>query len=318
LNARRVRTVDSHTEGEPTRVVLSGAPDLGPGDAAARRRVFAERFDTFRSAVVCEPRGFDALVGALLLEPRGDALASVIFFNNVGTLGMCVHGTIGVAETLHHLGRLPPGRHRLETPVGEVWIERQRDGRVAVENVPSWRHARAVEVETARHGRLAGDVAWGGNWFYLVDRDGPHGHGRALEARALRELSDLSLDALESLARAGITGADGAPIDHVELFAPPARADAHSRNFVMCPGGQYDRSPCGTGTSAKLACLAADGKLRPGELWRQESILGTLFEGSVRPHARGVLPTIRGRAWITSESELVFAQDDPLRAGLRP
>ena len=314
----RVRVVDSHTEGEPTRVVLAGGPDLGAGDLAACRRVFAERFDGFRSAVVAEPRGFDALVGALLVEPRGDALAGVVFFNNVGTLGMCVHGTIGVAETLHHLGRLPAGRSKLETPVGEVWIERHVDGRVAVENVPSWRHARALEVETARHGRLRGDVAWGGNWFYLVDRDGPGGHGRELSTAHLRELSELTVDALESLARAGLTGADGAPIDHVELFAPPARADADSKNFVMCPGGQYDRSPCGTGTSAKLACLAADGKLAEGGLWRQESILGTLFEGRVRAHPRGVVPTVSGRAWITAESELVFADDDPLREGVRP
>lgn len=313
----RVRAIDSHTEGEPTRVVLDGAPYLGPGDAAARRRVFSERFDGFRSAVVCEPRGYDALVGALLLEPSGDALAAVVFFNNVGTLGMCVHGTIGVAETLHHLGRLPAGRHKLETPVGDVWIERARDGRVSVENVPSYRHARAVEVETARHGRLAGDVAWGGNWFYLVERDGPHGHGRELSTRNLRELSELTLDALESLARAGVTGADDAAIDHVELFGPSARADAHSKNFVMCPGGQYDRSPCGTGTSAKLACLAADGKLAEGDVWRQESILGTLFEGRVRRAARGVVPTVAGRAWITAETELVFTADDPLREGSR-
>jgi 4-hydroxyproline epimerase len=313
-----VRVVDSHTEGEPTRVVLAGAPDLGPGDAAARRRVLAERFDAFRSAVVCEPRGFDAMVGALLLEPRGDALAAVVFFNNVGTLGMCVHGTIGVAETLHHLGRLPAGRSKLETPVGEVWIERARDGRVSVENVPAWRHARGVQVRTARHGLLAGDVAWGGNWFYLVDRDGPLGHGRELAHAEVRALSELTLDVLASLAREGITGADGAPIDHVELFAPPARTDAHSRNFVMCPGGQYDRSPCGTGTSAKLACLAEDGKLADGDAWRQESILGTLFEGRVRRAARGVVPTITGRAWITAESTLRFADDDPLREGLRP
>lgn len=315
---QRVRVIDSHTEGEPTRVVVAGGPDLGGGDLAARRRVFAERFDRFRSGVVCEPRGYDAMVGALLVEPAGDALAGVVFFNNVGTLGMCVHGTIGVAETLHALGRLPAGRSKLETPVGEVWIERAPDGLVSVENVPSWRHARAVEVATARHGTLAGDVAWGGNWFFLVDRDGPGGHGRELSTRALRELSELTIDALESLARAGITGADGAPIDHVELFAPPARADADSKNFVMCPGGQYDRSPCGTGTSAKLACLAADGELGQGDVWRQESILGTLFEGQVRAHPRGVVPTVRGRAWITAECELVFAADDPLREGVRP
>jgi proline racemase len=308
-----VHVVDSHTEGEPTRVVIEGAPDLGPGTAAERLQVFRTRFDGFRSAVCNEPRGFDALVGALLLPPaHPEAVAQVIFFNNVGTLYMCVHGTIGVAETLRHLGRIGRGRHRIETPVGDVFVELGDDGAVAVENVESFRHAGGVSVQTSRHGRVVGDVAWGGNWFFLTAE-----HGQELSTTRLDALTDCAWDVRHSLEGAGIRGAEGGIIDHVELFGPPTRADADSRNFVLCPGREYDRSPCGTGTSAKLACLAADGHLAEGEHWRQESILGTVFTGTIRRTPRGVIPTIAGRAWVTAESRLLFQSDDPFREGIR-
>ncbi len=309
-----VRVIDSHTEGEPTRVVVAGAPDLGPGTAAQRRDVFRQRFDGFRSAVCNEPRGFDAMVGALLLPPNDPrAIAQVIFFNNVACLGMCVHGTIGVGETLRHLGRASSGRHRIETPVGDVTIELCGDGSVAVENVESYRTRKDVVVET-RFGRGAGDVAWGGNWFFLV---GHEQHRQELLASRIAELTDFTWAIREALPRQGITGTDGAEIDHIELFGPPLTAHADSRNFVLCPGREYDRSPCGTGTSAKMACLAADAKLRDGATWRQESILGTCFTGRVRSTARGVIPTVAGRAWITAESTLLLREDDPFREGIR-
>ncbi|HVS16573.1 MAG TPA: proline racemase family protein [Thermoanaerobaculia bacterium] len=310
---QRVLVVDSHTEGEPTRVVVAGAPDLGAGTAAERARAFRERCAGFRAALCGEPRGFDAVVGALLLPPsKAGTVAQVIFFNNVSTLHMCVHGTIGVAETLRHLGRLSGGRHRLETPVGEVGIELHDDGSIAVENVESYRHRRDVAVEVPGRGTVAGDVAWGGNWFFLVE-----GHGEDLAFSRIRELTDYAWDVRQGLETAGVTGADGAEIDHVELFGPPTRHDADSRNFVLCPGREYDRSPCGTGTSAKMACLFADGALGEGETWRQESILGTRFTGSVRRSARGVIPTVAGRAWITAEATLLLADDDPFREGIR-
>ena len=313
---RTLTVIDSHTEGEPTRVVVSGAPDLGPGDPAARRDVFRRRFDHLRSAVVHEPRGFDALVGALLLEPvSAAAAAGMIFFNNVDTLHMCGHGTIGVVATLAHLGRIGPGRHVLESPVGEVTTVLHEDGSVSIDNVFSYRHAHAVEVETERHGRVRGDVAWGGNWFFLVSD-----HGQELSAERIPRLLELTTDIRRSLDRQGITGRDGGLIDHVELFGPPA-GDADSRNFVLCPGGEYDRCPCGTGTSAKLACLAADGRLAEGEAWRQEGILGTRFLARARfaerGGVRGVLPTLRGRAFITAESRLRFDPDDPFIHGIR-
>jgi 4-hydroxyproline epimerase len=310
---REIHVIDSHTEGEPTRVIVEGAPDLGTGTADERLHVFRERFDGVRSAVVNEPRGCDALVGAVLLEPTSSsAVAQVIFFNNVGFLGMCVHGTIGVAETLRHMGRIAPGRHVIETPVGDVTAELRPDGMIAVENVESYRHRTATMVETENHGLVSGDIAWGGNWFFLIED-----HGQELEPSRLQALTEYASDVRRSLARHALTGAAGGEIDHIELFGPPRRADADSRNFVLCPGLAYDRSPCGTGTSAKMACLAADGKLDEGDLWRQESILGTRFVGSYRRSARGVIPTVAGRVWITAESTLRFDDYDPFCEGIR-
>jgi 4-hydroxyproline epimerase len=310
---QRIDVIDSHTEGEPTRVVIGGGPDLGAGDAATRRDRFRQHHDGFRGAIVHEPRGFDAIVGALLLPPASsEAVAQVLFFNNVGTLGMCVHGTIGVAATLAHLGRVGPGRHLLETPAGDVAFELLSDKRVAVENVRSYRHRAGVQVLTQHHGVVRGDVAYGGNWFFLIDE-----HGLELVTSNLDRLTEFTQDVHDSLRREGITGEQGAQIDHVELFGPPSRDDADSRNFVLCPGGEYDRSPCGTGTSAKMACLAAEGKLHEGQTWRQESILGTRFTGTTRGADDGVLPTVTGRAWITAETSFVLFEDDPFYEGIR-
>lgn len=319
---QKIRVIDSHTEGEPTRVVVDGGPDLGPGTVAERLAAFRERFDAVRSAVVNEPRGFEALVGALLLEPSSpEAVAGMLFFNNVDTLHMCGHGTIGVVATLAHLGRIDVGSHLLESPVGNVRAELREDGSVSIDNVFSYRWRQSVEVETRRHGRVRGDIAWGGNWFFLVGQTGDGGHGRNLEASQIDALRTLALDIDHSLRRHGIAGRDGAEIDHVELFGPPSRGDADAKNFVLCPGGEYDRCPCGTGTSAKMACLAADGELGEGETWSQEGILGTRFLGTVKRVERdgieGVLPTIAGRAWITAESTLLLDPSDPFAAGIR-
>jgi 4-hydroxyproline epimerase len=310
---QRIRVIDSHTEGEPTRVVVAGGPDLGTGSAAERLARLREGHDGLRTAVVNEPRGYDAQVGALLLPPTtSHAVAQVIFFNNVGYLGMCVHGTIGVAATLAWMGAVGTGAHRIETPVGDVGIELLEDGSVEVENVASYRTHEGVRVTTRDFGAVAGDVAWGGNWFFLAAE-----HGQNLQAHNLRALTEYGMQVRDALDAAGVRGEDGHPVDHIELFGAPTREDADSKNFVLCPGAEYDRSPCGTGTSAKMACLYADGKLEPGAEWRQESIIGSLFTGRVRPAGRGVVPTLRGRAWITGEAELVQLRDDPYREGIR-
>ena len=313
-NYRTVEVIDSHTEGEPTRVVVAGGPDLGTGPLAERLERFRTRFDAFRSAVVCEPRGSEVVVGALLLEPvEADSAAAVIYFNDVGYLGMCGHGTIGVVTTLAHLGRIGPGEYRIETPVGTVSTRLDGDGSVTVANVASYRHKAGVGVEVPGFGRFVGDVAWGGNWFFLVG-DPPY----ELVLANRTELIAASNAIRETLHANRIVGPNGEPIDHVEFFSAPHDPQNSARNFVLCPGASFDRSPCGTGTSAKLACLYADGKLLPDQVWRQESILGTVFEGTVEPLGDGrVRPKIRGRAWITAESKLLFDARDPFANGIR-
>jgi 4-hydroxyproline epimerase len=311
--------VDSHTGGEPTRVVIDGGPDLGGGPLAERLAAFRDRHDDFRAAVACEPRGSDVMVGALLCEPSDPSCtAGVIFFNNVGYLGMCGHGTIGLIVTLAHLGRIVPGEHRVETPVGVVTARLHPEGDVSVENVPSYRHARGVRVTVDLPGggvrEVTGDVAWGGNWFFLCDD-----HGQELAADSVEELTEFAWRVRRALERDGVTGRGGGLIDHVELCGPSPTPGMDGRNFVLCPGKAYDRSPCGTGTSAKLACLYADGKLRAGDVWRQESVIGSVFEGSVRPGVEDgtVLPTIRGAAFVTAEATLLLDPADPFVAGIR-
>ena len=310
---RRVTVVDSHTGGEPTRVVIAGGPGLGAGTMAERLQRFRAEHDAFRSAVVNEPRGSAVMVGALVCEPVNPAAAAgVIFFNNVGYLGMCGHGAIGLVVTLAHLGRIRPGVHTIETPVGDVAATLDESGAVTVANVPSYRHRSGATVTTETYGAFTGDVAWGGNWFFLVER-----HGLELSLRNIEQLTECTWQIRQALPRQGITGAEGQEIDHIELYGPPTVAGAHSRNFVLCPGKAYDRSPCGTGTSAKLACLAADGKLREGEVWRQESIVGSVFEGWYRAAGGRVLPSIKGTAFVNAEATLLLDPRDPFAMGIR-
>jgi 4-hydroxyproline epimerase len=313
LVRRKVEVVDSHTEGEPTRVVVEGGPDLGNGDLRARADRLIKDFDAFRSGVICEPRGSEVVVGALICEPVDRSCAAgVIFFNDVGLLGMCGHGTIGLVTTLAHLGRIVPGRHRIETPVGTVSAELLEDGRVSVANVLSYRYRAAVPVEVPGYGRLVGDIAWAGNWFFLVGD-----HPFEIHIANRRELVAAATATRSALMRQQITGEDGRMIDHIEFFGPPHSSRGSSQNFVLCPGASFDRSPCGTGTSAKLACLYADGKLQPGDLWVQEGILGTFFEGVIAAASDGrIHPVITGRAWITAESSLWFEAEDPFAAGI--
>jgi 4-hydroxyproline epimerase len=293
-------------------VIVSGGPDLGDRPLAERVQLFRDRFDRFRAATVNEPRGSDVLVGALLCEPHDPSCAAgVIFFNNVGCLKMCGHGTIGLVATLAWQGRLQPGVHRIETPVGVVTTTLHDDGSVSVENVPSYRTQKQVRIETPTLGPVTGDVAWGGNWFFLVEQ-----HGFRLELPQIERLTAAAWEIRQAV------NAQGFPeVDHIELIGPPHSAGAGARNFVLCPGKAYDRSPCGTGTSAKLACLAADGKLAEGEAWIQESILGTRFTARYRWEDRAagrIVPTITGTAFVTAESRLLLDLRDPFCWGISP
>lgn len=308
---RTISIIDSHTGGEPTRVVVSGGPDLGDGTVADKLTVFRKRFDAFRSAIVNEPRGSDVLVGALLVEPSdASCAAGVIFFNNVGYLGMCGHGTIGLVVTLAHLGRIRPGEHRIETPVGIVTATLHGTGDVSVVNIPSWRAHKSVAVNVPGLGTIEGDVAWGGNWFFLVQQ-----HGQELALANTERLTEFTWRLRQAV------NAQGFPeVDHVELFGPAQASEANSRNFVLCPGKAYDRSPCGTGTSAKLACLAADDKLPEDAIWVQESIIGSTFKGSFTwlDRAAGkVAPQITGTAFVNAESKLLLDERDPFCWGIR-
>ena len=310
---KRISIIDSHTGGEPTRVVVSGGPDLGNGPLDQRLLRFRSEFDRYRSAIANEPRGSDAMVGALLCEPIDKSCAAgVIFFNNVGYLGMCGHGTIGLAVTLAHLGRIDAGKHRIETPVGTVEVTLHNINEVTVANVPSYRSAAGVKVQVPGFGVVIGDVAWGGNWFFLT-YDCPI----AIEIGNLEALTDYSWRIRQALTAQGITGSNKGEIDHIELCGPATAAGADSKNFVLCPGKSYDRSPCGTGTSAKLACLVADGKLHQGHVWRQESLIGSIFEGSVRIEEGQIYPSIKGSAYVTAEAILLIESDDPFRWGIR-
>ena len=278
---------------------------------AERRGFLLAHQDRLRQALACEPRGHDAVVGALVTPPvEPGSAVGVVFFNNRGALGMCGHGLIGLVRTLEFLDRLAPGPLRVDTPVGTVGAELEADGAVTIENVPAFCHARDVEVEVAGLGRVTGDVAWGGNWFFLAERaDLP------LEIGNVAALTQATARILGALRDQGITGRDGAEIDHVELFSPPRRPDADSRNFVLCPGLAWDRSPCGTGTSAKMAVLAARGKLAPGQRWRQESLTGSLFEGWLEEREGVLVPRVRGRAFVTGRTTLFFDPRDPFREG---
>jgi 4-hydroxyproline epimerase len=310
---RRVRVIDSHTGGEPTRLVVSGGPDLGTGPLTDRLERFRSKHDDFRSAVVNEPRGSDVVVGALLCDPLDSASAAgVVFFNNVGYLGMCGHGTIGLVATLAYMNRIAPGEHKIETPVGTVSAILHEGGEVTVNNVASYRSAADVAVEVPGYGKVHGDVAWGGNWFFLV-----RNHALELTLRNVDALTNFTWAIRQALRDNGIAGADGKEIDHVELYGPSQLPGVDSRNFVLCPGKAYDRSPCGTGTSAKLACLYADGKIREGQTWKQESIVGSVFEGSVKVRDGKVYPSIKGAAFVNAEAELVLDPRDPLCMGIR-
>jgi 4-hydroxyproline epimerase len=322
LDSQCIRVIDTHTGGEPTRVVIDSPLEFTGLTMAERRSCFARQYDDYRRAVVCEPRGNDVIVGAWLTPPvEAGSQAGVIFFNNVGYLGMCGHGTIGVAVALAHLGRLPAGTNRLDTPVGTVQFEYLGNGKVRVGNVPSYRYRQRVAVQLSNGRHVHGDIAWGGNWFFICDD-----HGLTVDMAHLQELEALSREIRWQLERQRITGAQGGVIDHVELLGSPSDPlKADSRNFVLCPGGAYDRSPCGTGTSAKVACLAADGRLAPGACYRQQSIVGSIFEASYQIIASGVAedprrmlvaPTLVGSAYVNARADLLFDPEDPFRMGI--
>ena len=313
---KRIPYLDSHTGGEPTRLIPSLPFDLGTGSVADKLSTLKTHHDDLRRTVLLEPRGSDVLVGAYLVPPADPTCQfGVIYFNNVGYLGMCGHGTIGLIASLAYLGKVQPGVIRVETPVGvvEATLHKNEAGeypnKVSVQNIPAYRHLTHVPV-TVDGKTIHGDVAYGGNWFFLC-----HDHGLDVSMQNLEALTDFSWRVREQFTANGITGANGAEIDHVELFA--STPDADSKSFVLCPGKAYDRSPCGTGTSAKLACLYSDGKLQVGQTWKQQSVVGSIFEGSVQLNGENIIPTITGEAWVMAEGTILVDERDPFGKGIK-
>lgn len=330
MSSERLQFIDTHTGGEPTRVVFESSIRPEGRTLAEKRDDLRNRFDSYRRAIICEPRGSDVMVGALVTEPQSaDSSLGVVFFNNVGYLGMCGHGMIGVAAAMRYLNRIDLGKHSVDTPVGRVTIDLDDDHRVSLQNVPSYRYRRQIPVELPDRGLavpsiVSGDIAWGGNWFFICDD-----HGLEIRLSNLERLENLAKAIRKELESQQITGENGAVIDHVELIAGPSdRSLSDAKNYVLCPGGAYDRSPCGTGTSAKVACMAAEGTLAPGEIHRQESIVGSIFEASYvwgEPEAgdlekgglRTIVPSIRGSAYVNAEGCLILDPQDPFRMGIQ-
>lgn len=311
-----LKIIDSHTCGEPTRVIIetpNGVSGLDNGSMMDRRIIMSNDYDWIRTTCLHEPRGHNAMVGALLCEPvNPDCIAGVIFFNNVGYLNSCIHGTIGVTASLAHMGKIATGKHRIETPIGEVIAELHDDGSVTVTNVPSYRYQKNVRIKVPGHGTVTGDVAWGGNWFFLTED-----YNGDISIENIASLTQFSYALTQALVDHNIVGSDGAVVDHIEIFGEPTRGVSDSRSFVLCPGLAYDRSPCGTGTSAKLACLHADGKLAPKQIWRQASVLDTVFEGRVKPLENGqVIPMITGTAYVNGEATIIIQDSDPFKHGI--
>ena len=307
------KVIDSHTGGEPTRVIIEGGPDLGSGPLLERARLLEEKHLEFCRSVLCEPRGYDAMVGALVVAPvNKQCVTGVIFFNTSKNLGMCGHATLGLLVTLYHLGQISVGVYKIETPVGIVSAQLHDPNSATVINVESYRYKKDISVRVEKFGKITGDIAWGGNWFFLVQNS-----PISVKIQNIDKLIYFTSATRRALELQKITAPNGEPIDHVELYGKPDNQKAHSKNFVLCSSGDYDRSPCGTGCSAKLACLAEDGLWPENKEWVQESIIGSLYTMRYKwGDDYHIIPTITGSAFITSEATLTFNGLDPYRYGI--
>lgn len=327
-----IQAVDSHTAAEPTRVITGGLPMIRGATMADKRDELKRLHDPIRRSLVLEPRGHDAIILAYLLPPtHDDADLGVVFANDAGYLGMCGHGAIGLATTAVAMGLVaavePVTEITLDTPVGlikcRVAVEGGRPKSVTITNVPSFLYRQRVVVDVHGFGKVAADIAYGGNWFAFVEADQL---GLMVEKAHLPVLMQAAIAIREALVRDGVRGVhpdsgEEEVIDHVKLFVPLDGEHHGARALTLCPGTAYDRSPCGTGTSAKLAVLHAKGELKTGEQFDSESVLGTRFAARVVAETTvgefpAIVPEITGSAWITSFATFVIDPDDPCRHGI--
>ena len=330
--AQVIQAVDSHTAGEPTRIVTGGLPPLAGASMAEKRTILQRDHDGLRRALVLEPRGHDAIVLAYLLPPcTPGAHLGVVFANDAGYLGMCGHGAIGVATVAVAMGMVaavePVTEVVLDTPAGvvpcRVAVAGGKVKSVTITNVPSFLFAQRVVVPVHGFGKVAADIAYGDNWFAFVEADQL---GLMVEKTHLPVLMQAATAVREALVREGVRGrhperSGDEIVDHVKLFAPLAGDEPGARALTLCPGAAYDRSPCGTGTSAKLAVLHAKGELEIGAWFRSQSVLATEFrarvvrETRVGPHP-AIVPEVTGSAWITGFPTFVLDPEDPCRFGI--
>lgn len=332
MRSRRVfHVVDSHTEGMPTRVVVGGIGTIDGETMFDRRRRFLAHMDEVRTLLMYEPRGHGAMSGAILQPPtRTDADWGVLFIEVSGCLPMCVHGTIGVATVLVETGMVqvaePTTTIRLDTPAGLVQAEvAVRDGEarsVTVRNVPAFSLGLDRRVDVPGLGEIAYDMAYGGNFYAITELERL---GLPFDRSRKQELLDAGLAIMAAI------NARDQPVHplndeirgcrHVQLVAPGSDA-RHSRHAMVIHPGWFDRSPCGTGTSARMAQLHARGELALDDEFVNESFIGGRFVGRLVSETEvgglpAVVPTVTGRAWIMATAQHMLAPDDPFPAGFQ-
>ncbi|HUI64685.1 MAG TPA: 4-hydroxyproline epimerase [Bacteroidota bacterium] len=323
--------IDAHTCGNPVRVVVGGGPTLEGGTMSERRQQFLAQYDWIRTALMFEPRGHDMMSGSILyppISPENDA--ALLFIETSGCLPMCGHGTIGTAAVLIEHGLVRPhvpGTLRLEVPAGTVEAHyRLEDGRVhsvRIVNVPSFAEQMGVQVAVPGIGTLSLDVAYGGNFYGIID---PQEHYQGIDQLGVREILRLSplIRRLVNETHTFVHPQDPTirGLSHIQWTGTPRAKEAHGRNAVFYGEHAIDRSPCGTGTSARMAQWAAKGKLKAGDEFVHESIVGSLFRGRVEGTTKvgtreAIIPSIEGWVRITGLNTIFVDDDDPFARGFQ-
>ena len=321
--------IDGHTCGNPVRLVAGGGPDLVGTTMSAKRQDFLDNWDWVRTSLMFEPRGHDVMSGSILYPPTtSDGDVAVLFIETSGCLPMCGHGAIGTVTMAIEQGHVVPkneGRLLLDVPAGRVVADFIRDGRyvdkVMLTNVPSFLAMPEVVVECPELGELVVDIAYGGNFYAIIEPQKNYRDMADLSASQIQRLSPELRRRLRALVEpvhpldATIRG-----VSHILWTGQPTRLGAHARNAVFYGEKAIDRSPCGTGTSARMAQLAAKGRLKPGDAFIHESIIGSLFEGSVAAATRigdvpAIVPTIGGWARTTGYNTILVDDRDPFWKG---